>query len=122
MVATGVSADGDRSSPRPGLGRSGHLRRARRAGRRDRRALPLASWQRWRTHCAANLMSVTPKTSRPWVKALLHSVYDQQAESVHAQVDRIIDALHADSSAAGPVRPSDTTASPTPSHHAPGLT
>ena len=56
--------------------------------------LPAASWQRCRTHYAANLMSVTPKSSWPWVKALLHSVYDQPtAENVHAQFDRIIDAL-----------------------------
>jgi hypothetical protein len=55
---------------------------------------PGASWQRCRTHYAANLMSATPKSSWPWVKALLHSVYDQlNAESVHAQFDRIIDAL-----------------------------
>jgi len=56
--------------------------------------LPGASWQRCRTHYAANLMSVCPKSSWPWVKALLHSVYDQpNAESVHAQFERIIDAL-----------------------------
>jgi putative transposase len=56
--------------------------------------LPAASWQRCRTHYAANLMSATPKSSWPWVKALLHSVYDQpNAESVHAQFERIIDAL-----------------------------
>jgi len=56
--------------------------------------VPGASWQRCRTHYAANLMSVTPKSSWPWVKALLHSVYDQpDAASVHAQYDRILDAL-----------------------------
>lgn len=39
-------------------------------------------------------MAVTPKTSWPWVKTLLHSVYDQpDADSVHAQYDRVIDAL-----------------------------
>ena len=39
-------------------------------------------------------MSVTPKSSWPWVKALLHSIYDQpDAESVHAQFDRVLDAL-----------------------------
>ena len=53
-----------------------------------------AAWQRCRTHYAANLMSVTPKSSWPWVKALLHSIYDQpDAESVHAQFDRVLDAL-----------------------------
>jgi putative transposase len=57
-------------------------------------ALPGTSWQRCRTHYAANLMAVTPKASWPWVKALLHSVYDQpDARSVHAQFDRILDAL-----------------------------
>jgi len=56
--------------------------------------LPGASWQRCRTHYAANLMSATPKSSWPWVKALLHSVYDQpDAASVNAQFDRIVDAL-----------------------------
>ncbi len=57
--------------------------------------LPGAAWQRCRTHYAANLMGVTPKSSWGWVKALLHSVYDQpDAASVHAQFDRILDALH----------------------------
>jgi putative transposase len=56
--------------------------------------LPGAAWQRCRTHYAANLMSVTPKSSWGWVKALLHSVYDQpDADAVHAQFDRILDAL-----------------------------
>src|SRR3954447_552368 len=48
--------------------------------------LPGAAWQRCRTHYAANLMSVTPKSAWGWVKALLHSVYDQpDAKAVHAQ-------------------------------------
>jgi transposase-like protein len=56
--------------------------------------LPGASWQRCRTHYSMNLMSLTPKSSWPWVKALLHSVYDQpDAASVHAQFDRVVDAL-----------------------------
>ena len=41
---------------------------------------------------AANLMSVTPKTMWPAVKAMLHSVYDQpDADAVHAQFDRLLD-------------------------------
>jgi transposase-like protein len=57
--------------------------------------LPGAAWQRCRTHYAANLMGVTPKSSWGWVRALLHSVYDQpDAASVHAQFDRVLDALH----------------------------
>src|SRR6187200_1274199 len=56
--------------------------------------LPGAAWQRCRTHYAANLMSITPKSQWGWVKALLHSVYDQpDADAVHAQFDRILDAL-----------------------------
>ncbi len=39
-------------------------------------------------------MSATPKASWPWVKTLLHSVYDQpDAASVHAQYDRLIEAV-----------------------------
>jgi putative transposase len=54
--------------------------------------LPGASWQRCRTHYAANLMSVTPKSLWPAVKAMLHSVYDQpDADSVNAQSDRLLD-------------------------------
>jgi transposase-like protein len=56
--------------------------------------LPAASWQRCRTHYAANLMAATPKSAWGWVKALLHSVYDQpDADAVHAQFDRVLDAL-----------------------------
>jgi putative transposase len=47
-----------------------------------------------RTHYAANLMAVTPKAQWGWVKAMLHSIYDQpDAEAVHAQFDRVGDAL-----------------------------
>ena len=52
------------------------------------------AWKRCRTHYAANLMSVTPKSSWPWVKTLLGTIFDQpDAESVHAQFDRVLDAL-----------------------------
>lgn len=54
--------------------------------------LPGASWQRCRTHYAANLMGVTPKSMWPAVKAMLHSVYDQpDRPAVHAQFDRLLD-------------------------------
>jgi len=57
--------------------------------------LPAASWQRCRTHYAANLMSVTPKSQWGWVRALLHSVYDQpDAEAVNAQFDRVLEGLY----------------------------
>ncbi len=39
-------------------------------------------------------MAATPKSSRPWARALLHSVYDQpDADAVTAQFDRVLDAL-----------------------------
>ncbi len=39
-------------------------------------------------------MVACPVASWPWVRALLHSVYDQpDAASVHAQFDRVLDAL-----------------------------
>ncbi|MDN5746464.1 MAG: IS256 family transposase [Nocardioidaceae bacterium] len=54
--------------------------------------LPGATWQRCRTHYSANLMSVTPKSMWPAVKAMLHSVYDQpDKDAVHAQFDRLLD-------------------------------
>lgn len=54
--------------------------------------LPGAVWQRCRTHYAANLMSITPKSLWPAVKAMLHSVYDQpDADAVHVQFDRLLD-------------------------------
>jgi putative transposase len=54
--------------------------------------LPGTTWQRCRTHYAANLMSATPKSMWPAVKAMLHSVYDQpDAPAVHAQFDRLLD-------------------------------
>ena len=57
--------------------------------------LPTASWQRCRTHYAANLMAVTPKSQWGWVRALLHSVYDQpDADSVNAQFDRVLEGLY----------------------------
>jgi putative transposase len=56
--------------------------------------LPGATWQRCRTHYAANLMSVCPKSAWPAVKTMLHSVYDQpDAEAVHAQYDKLLDTM-----------------------------
>ena len=56
--------------------------------------LPGASWQRCRTHYAANLMAITPKAAWPGVKAMLHSVYDQpDAASVHAQFAKLLDTV-----------------------------
>lgn len=56
--------------------------------------LPGASWQRCRTHYAANLMAITPKSAWSAVKTHLHSIYDQVSEAaVHAQFERVIDQL-----------------------------
>jgi transposase-like protein len=117
LVATGVNADGHReilglqvTTAEDGAGWLGFFRdlSARGLGgvelvTSDAHAglvaaigatLPGASWQRCRTHYAANLMAITPKSSWGWVKALLHSVYDQpDADAVHAQFDRIIETL-----------------------------
>lgn len=117
LLATGVNADGHReilglqvTSAEDGAGWLGFFRDLTARGltgvklvTSDAHAglvaalgatLPGASWQRCRTHYAANLMSLTPKTSWPWVKTLLHSVYDQpDADAVHAQFDRVINAL-----------------------------
>src|SRR5699024_3242556 len=55
--------------------------------------LPGASWQRCRTHYAANLMSLTPVTSWPWVKTLLPSIYDHPSQKeVHAEIHPVLDA------------------------------
>ena len=56
--------------------------------------LPGAAWQRCRTHCAAKLMSVCPRSAWGAVKALLRSVYDQpDATAVHAHYDKMLDTL-----------------------------
>jgi len=117
LVATGVNADGHReilgvqvTTSEDGAGWLGFFRDLTARGlagvklvTSDAHAglvaaigatIPGAAWQRCRTHYAANLMSATPKSSWPWVKALLHSIYDQpDAEAVHAQFDRVLDAL-----------------------------
>jgi transposase-like protein len=117
LVATGVNADGHReilgvqvTTSEDGAGWLGFFRDLTARGLSGVRlvtsdahaglvaaiaaTLPGAGWQRCRTHYAANLMAVTPKSSWGWVKALLHSVYDQpDPDAVHAQFDRILEAL-----------------------------
>jgi len=59
-----------------------------------RATLEGAAWQRCRTHYAFNLMDVCPKAQWGWVKAMLHSIYDQpDAAAVHAQFDRVVETL-----------------------------
>lgn len=117
LVATGVNADGHReilglqvTSAEDGAGWLAFFRDLTARGLSGVRlvtsdahrglveaigaTLPGASWQRCRTHYAANLMSACPKASWPWVKTMLHSVYDQpDAASVQAQFDRLVDAV-----------------------------
>ena len=53
-------------------------------------ALPGASWQRCRTHFAANLLAKVPRSAQPVVAGLLRSIFDQpDSEQVHAQFDRV---------------------------------
>ena len=57
-------------------------------------ALPGTGWQRCRTHYLRNLLAKVPKTAQPWVATLVRTVFDQpDAESVHAQYGRVIDAI-----------------------------
>src|SRR5665648_470103 len=117
MVATGVNADGHReilgidvSTAEDGAGWLAFFRDLTARGLTGVKlvtsdahsglvaaigaTLPGATWQRCRTHYAANLMSTCPKSSVPWVKTMLHSVYDQvDAGAVHAQFDRLLDAV-----------------------------
>jgi putative transposase len=117
LVATGVNADGHReilglqvTSAEDGAGWLAFFPDLTARGRTGvrlvtsdahnglvaaiRATLPGAGWQRCRTHYAANLMAVTPKSSWPWARALLHSVYDQpDAASVGAQFDRVLDTM-----------------------------
>ena len=104
MVATGVNADGYReilglqcATTESGAGWLGLVTSDAHTGLVEAigATLPAASWQRCRTHYAANLMAATPKSQWGWVKALLHSVYDQpDADAVHAQFDRVLEGLH----------------------------
>ena len=49
-----------------------------------------AFWQRCRTHYTVNLMSITPKSAWPGVRAMLHSVFDQpDADAMDAQFDKL---------------------------------
>ncbi len=57
-------------------------------------ALPGASWQRCRTHYLRNLLTRVPKSAQPHVATQVRTIFDQaDADAVHAQYDRVIDAL-----------------------------
>jgi transposase-like protein len=56
--------------------------------------LPGAAWQRCRTHYMRDLLAVTPKSQQPWVATMVRTIFDQpDAAAVHAQYDRVLDAL-----------------------------
>jgi transposase-like protein len=53
-----------------------------------------SSWQRCRTHYARNLATKVPKSAQPWVLTLFRTIFDQpDASEVHAQFDRVSEAL-----------------------------
>jgi transposase-like protein len=57
-------------------------------------ALPGAGWQRCRTHYLRNLLTRVPKSAQPHVATQVRTIFDQaDADAVHAQYDRVIDAL-----------------------------
>ena len=58
--------------------------------------LPGASWQRCRTHAMRNLLAKVPRSAQPVVATLVRTVFAQpDAESVWAQLDRVVDQLAA---------------------------
>jgi transposase-like protein len=117
LVATGVNGDGHReilglqvSSAEDGAGWLGFFRDLTARGlsgvhlvtsdahrglaRRGRATLPGASWQRCRTHNAANLMAATRRRPRRgYAPCCSRFTTKPDAGSVHAQFDRVLDAL-----------------------------
>mgnify|MGYP002624100494 CR=1 FL=1 len=59
-------------------------------------ALPGATWQRCRTHYLRNLLTKVPRSAQPHVATQVRTIFDQaDADAVHAQYDRVVDALEA---------------------------
>ncbi|MHA6627713.1 IS256 family transposase [Pseudonocardia sichuanensis] len=59
-------------------------------------ALPGAAWQRCRTHYLRNLLTKVPKSAQPHVATQVRTIFEQaDADAVHAQYDRVVDALEA---------------------------
>jgi putative transposase len=79
-------------------------------------ALPGATWQRCRTHYLRNLLTRVPKSAQPHVATQVRTIFDQaDAEAVHAQYDRVVDALEAKyREAASTSTPPATSCSPSP--------
>jgi transposase-like protein len=58
--------------------------------------LPVAAWQRCRTHYHRNLLTRVPKTAQPWVSTLVRTIFEQpDAASVRAQHAQVVQALEA---------------------------
>jgi len=58
--------------------------------------LPGAAWQRCRTHYHRNLLTRVPKTARPWVSALVRTIFEQpDPASVRARHAHVVEALEA---------------------------
>src|ERR671938_27008 len=65
-------------------------------------ALPGAAWQRCRTHYLRNLLTKVPKSAQPHVATQVRTIFEQaDADAVHAQFDRVVDALTAKHPEAG---------------------
>src|SRR5918998_675238 len=59
-------------------------------------ALPGAAWQRCRTHYLPTLLTKVPKSAQPHVATQVRTIFDQpDADAVHSQFDRVVDALEA---------------------------
>jgi putative transposase len=119
LIAVGVNADGQRevlgldvASDEDGAGWLAFLRSLTARGLSGVRlvisdahrglvsaigaALPGAAWQRCRTHYLRNLLTKVPKSAQPWVATLVRTVFDQpDAEAVHAQYARVVEAIAA---------------------------
>jgi putative transposase len=103
LLAAGVNGDGHReilglqvTSAEDGAGWLGFFRDLTARGLVEAigAILPGAARQRCRDSLRSEPDGRHPMASWPWVKTLLHSVYDQpDATSVHTQYDRLIDAI-----------------------------
>ena len=53
-----------------------------------------ASWQRYRTHFMANLLTRVPKRAQPGVATMVRTIYQQLSPAeVHGQLDRVVEQL-----------------------------
>jgi putative transposase len=59
--------------------------------------LPGVAWQRCRTHYHRNLLTRVPKTTQPWVPAMIRAIFEQpDPDSVRVQHTHVVQALEAE--------------------------